>query len=59
MWQLLPLLKRDGNVPGATEMLLVRERNGSWPQKSDPLPVFVEIWKSASAFQVLLVCPRR
>lgn len=43
MWQLLPLLERDGDLLGATEMLLVREINGSWPQKSDPLPVLVSL----------------
>lgn len=41
MWQLLPMLERDEDVLRVPEMLLVREINGSWPQKSDPLPVFV------------------
>lgn len=60
MRKLLPVLEHDGDVLGDTEMLLVREIKGSWPQKADPLPIFVsaEIWKIVSAFEFILICSR-
>lgn len=35
------MLERDEDVLRVPEVLLVRGINGSWPQKSDSLPVFV------------------
>lgn len=60
MRKLLPVMEYDGDVLGGTKMLLIREIKGCWPQKSDPLPIFLsaEIWKIVSAFELILVCSR-